>query len=86
MSEWKKVFKLKNDGHWREVSAVDLREGDIFIMYESNGEPVRFADGEAVGLAVTDAYLDEDRRFKVNAVSVKEVEKAYGLAKGGITH
>lgn len=74
MSGWRRVFvKDNNDsGHWREISIVELRKGNTFIMFEPSGQPVLYKK-EAVMIATSSVYLDEESKmFMVESVTEKE--------------
>lgn len=54
----RKVQRLKI-GEWIDIDFIDLKLGHIFIMFESNGEPVVDSIGDRVFTAKSDAYLND---------------------------
>jgi hypothetical protein len=68
---WRRIFKTSGS-NWRETSMVDLRKGDIFVMYEPDGTPVE-QKGEHKMYALSNAYYNEETRtFVIDMCSVKE--------------
>lgn len=72
---WRKVFKRQPSGSWKEISITDLRQDDVFTIWNPDGSPVLYK-GELLMKALTDTYLDEEKRcFTVNSMSLKEWEE-----------
>ena len=55
----RRVQVLKGDS-WVDMSMCDLKKGDMFCVYEENGDPVFDEEGSSVFTAVNDAYPDSE--------------------------
>ncbi len=55
MLDLRKIEVLK-DLKWQEVQFYELREGDIFRMFESTGESVLNTDGQTIFYASTNPF------------------------------
>jgi len=51
------VFRSKDTG-WEKVRMIEIKTGDLFKMYESDGRQV-FYDGRGEWFATRDAFLNE---------------------------
>jgi hypothetical protein len=48
-------------GYWEQIPFGDLKKGDIFRLWESNGDPDHVVDGKHdVCVALEDPYLPEN--------------------------
>lgn len=59
MLDLRKVELLK-DGEWIEIEFYELKEDDIFRMFESTGEEVYNNNGENILVALSDAFVGEN--------------------------
>lgn len=59
MLDLRKVELLK-DGEWIEIEFYELKEDDIFRVFESTGEEVRNDHEENILVALTDAFVGEN--------------------------
>lgn len=56
MNELRKVQKL-NNGIWEDIEFQNLKLGDTFRLFESDGEPVINDKGESEFVTISDLYL-----------------------------
>jgi hypothetical protein len=57
--EQRKCEILKSNT-WKEIDFKDLKENDIFRLFEPTGESVKDIDGSTKFAAMCDAYQNED--------------------------
>ena len=56
-----RVVEVNRDDEWQRVRFMDLKIGDRFRLFESEGgEPVLRDNGEAEWVAQGDAYVEND--------------------------
>lgn len=48
--------RVDNDDSWEEVDLKKLHKGEIFRMYEPDGEPVKDTSGSTEFIAASDPY------------------------------
>lgn len=60
-----KVYKVVNQAY-EECEMKDIRKGDVFKMYEANGEEVINEHNETVFHAISDAYVYENNIWMVD--------------------
>lgn len=58
--ELRKVQKRDPNLYWHDIEFKELKNGDIFRMFESTGGPVLDKNGNWEFVANCDAYLNED--------------------------
>lgn len=63
----RKVFKKIGD-KWEQTSMPFLRKGDIFKMFESNGEQVKDGCGETRFTCESDAYENKHEVWVVDVM------------------
>ena len=61
----RRVFK-EIKGEFIEVKMKEIRKGDTFKMYESNGDSVLGNYGEDIFVASSNAYLDSCETYTVD--------------------
>ena len=52
-----RIVERYEDGAWIDISFDELKEGDIFRLFESVGEPVVDDDGCTTWKAASDVYM-----------------------------
>jgi hypothetical protein len=68
MDDVRKVEILKS-GEWKEVAFPDLKDGDIFRMFEPNGDPViSNVDGTIHWKVAGEPYLNEENIWTVQHI------------------
>jgi len=55
-----RTAKVERNGYWEDIPPIDIKSGMVFMMFESNGEPVFDDSGYCVFRAVSDAYYNDD--------------------------
>lgn len=58
--DYRKVQKQDPNLYWHDIDFKELKDGNIFRMFESTGEPVCNPEGETEFIATCDAYLKDD--------------------------
>ena len=62
----RKVLKLSTTNSkneiWEDVEFKSLKTGDIFVLYENNGDLVRDVNEECMFQAISNAYLSDDNK------------------------
>ena len=48
-----------DDNTWSEINLIDIKEGQIFRVFEQDGEPVTDERGGTVWEADSDGYMNE---------------------------
>lgn len=79
-----RVVELKQGGEWKRVKMMDLKIGDLFRMFNPDGEPVLW-DGCGEFIAGGQPYIDETTagRWGVMTYSCDLIEKF--LRENGVT-
>ena len=52
-------------GVWTNIHPLEIKEGDIFRMFEDDGEPIYDKSGDMDMVAIEDAYEDENGIYTV---------------------
>lgn len=61
VSDLRKVEVLQNSGEWVEVQSLgQIEKGDVFRVFESDGEPLLNEDGGAMFIALNEASVDAE--------------------------
>ena len=62
----RKVLKLSTtnnrDEIWEDLEFKSLKTGDIFVLYENDGNLVRDINKECMFQAISNAYLSDDNK------------------------
>lgn len=64
--DYRKVQKQDTNSNWHDIDFKDLKENDIFRMFEPTGEPVVGNHGTTEFVAYSDAYIKDDL-WQINA-------------------
>jgi hypothetical protein len=71
MEGWRRVFKQKLSGGWKEINIADIQTGDVLTFWEPNGDPVLYK-GELIVKATSDTFLDVEKKdFMVEIMTLK---------------
>jgi hypothetical protein len=62
----RKVQRQDPNLYWHDIDFKDIKEGNIFRMFESTGEPVYDNKGETEFVADCDAYTNIDGIWTVD--------------------
>lgn len=67
--------EIKDNDEWKEISFSELKKGDTFKMFESDGTPVKDLYNRTEFLATTNAYMsDEVKQYTIEIDSEEVVE------------
>lgn len=61
----RKTYVLRR-GIWEEIHFEHLHKGELFKLYESNGEEVRDQNGNTIFLTVSEPYLNEQGVWRID--------------------
>lgn len=61
-----RIVLKKNNFTWQDINFSDLKDGDIFSLFEPSGEQVVGNNGEKEFIATSDAFLNDDGIWSVN--------------------
>ncbi|MNJ01616.1 hypothetical protein D3C73_1613020 [compost metagenome] len=56
----------QEDGTFKRIDFTDLKEGDVFRLFESTGEPVTTALGHEEFTATSDPFLNEESVWTID--------------------
>src|SRR5687767_4732709 len=70
--------EVLKDSEWVKIPFKDLREGDIFRLFESDGTPVESDTGVLMGRATSDAFETQLDGLTVLAINTEDInDKKY---------
>lgn len=61
-----RICQIKVNNEWKEIKFKDLKEDDIFRLFESTGEQVFGDNNQTEFIASSNAFLNEDDIWSVN--------------------
>lgn len=67
--------EIKDDDKWKEISFSELKKGDIFRLFESDGTPVKDLYNRTEFLADTNAYMSDEVKQYTIEIDSEEVIK-----------
>ena len=61
------------NGRWVDIPFQQIKEGDVFRIFERSGDPVTDQEGNAVFTATSDAYINQvAQAYAVNIAAVMQ--------------
>lgn len=61
-----RTIQVNRNGTWKEISFMELNKGDNFRMFESTGEEVLDAKGNAILYSTSEPYKNKDNTWQID--------------------
>lgn len=58
-------MEIFTESGWKEINFEELKAGNIFRMFNSDGTPVKDRDGNKIFIAISEPFLTEDNVLAV---------------------